>query len=49
VREVPEQITRGANTQPLQRLGPSLTDALEKLDRSIEPEGSRSGTHRHVC
>ncbi len=47
MRKVPQQIAGGANAQPRQRLGPSLTDPLEKLDRGIESEGGRSATHGH--
>ena len=43
MREMPEQILRGGDAEPLQRLRPALADALEELDRRIEA-AEASGT-----
>ena len=36
--EMPEQIPRGADAQPLQLLRAALADALQELDRRVEPQ-----------
>ena len=43
VGKVPQKVARGADAQSLQRLGASLPDSLEELDRRVEANGGRSG------
>ena len=38
--EVPEEVPRGADAEPLELLRPALADALEELDGRVEPEGA---------
>ena len=43
VGEMPEEVLRGADAEPLQRQRPALADALEELDRGVEPEEGHRG------
>ena len=38
--EVPEEVLRGADAEPLELLGAALADALEELDGGVEAEGA---------
>ena len=44
--EVPEEIARGADAEPLELLGPPLADPLQELDRHVEPDGARRAAAR---
>ena len=39
--EMPEEIARGADAEPLQLLRPPLADTLEELDGHVQAEGAR--------
>ena len=38
--EMPEEVSRGPDTQPLELLRAALADSLEELDRHVEPQGA---------
>ncbi len=44
--EMPEEIARRADAEPLQLVSPPLADPLEKLDRHVEPHGARIAATR---
>ena len=40
VGKVPQKVARGADAEPLQRLGPPLPDSLEKLDGRVQAKAA---------
>ena len=51
VGEMPEEVARGADAEPLEQLGSPLADAFQKLDAGVETEraGGRGGSRGARC